>query len=121
MSKKICFAISSIKQLDKLIRSKKDNKNILIIYIKNNLIKGLGIDWLNTFIKITKKKYKDLTFKFVVDSGTDYGLSQLLLKEDIDYLKLKSNKIIMNKINQIAKKNNVLFNVSFDVLDLSKK
>ena len=33
---------------------------------------------------------------------------------------LKNNKIILNKINQIAKQNKVLLNPTFDVVDLTK-
>ena len=120
MIKKKCFVVNSINQLNKLISLNKIKRKTLIIFIKNNLITGFGIDWLNTYIKIIKKKYKDYNFKFVVDSGKDYGLSQLLMKEDIDFLMLKSNKIILNKINQIAKKNKVLLNPNFDVVDISK-
>ncbi len=67
-----------------------------------------------------KNKYKTHNIKFFIDSGYDQGLSILLTHENIDYLKLKNNKIILNKINQIAKKNKVLLNPNFDVVDLTK-
>ena len=33
---------------------------------------------------------------------------------------IKNNKFVLNKINQIAKKNKVLLNPTFDVVDLTK-
>ena len=114
-----CFSVSSYSQIEKLLESKK-TKTILIIYIKSNLIKGFGIDWLRVLINLIKKNYKQFKIKFYVDSGTDYGLSILIIRENIDYLKLRSNKIILSKINQMAKKNKVVLNPNFNVVDLSK-
>ena len=114
-----CFSVSSYSQIEKLLESKK-TKKILIIYIKSNLIKGFGIDWLRVLINLIKKNYKQFKIKFYVDSGTDYGLSILIIRENIDYLKLRSNRIILNKINQMAKKNKVVLNPNFNVVDLSK-
>ena len=114
-----CFSVSSYSQIEKLLESKK-TKKILIIYIKSNLIKGFGIDWLRVLINLIKKNYKQFKIKFYVDSGTDYGLSILIIRENIDYLKLRSNKIILSKINQMAKKNKVVLNPNFNVVDLSK-
>ena len=50
----------------------------------------------------------------------DYGLSILIMRENIDYLKIKTNKEILKKINQIAKKNKVVLNPNFNVVDISK-
>ena len=44
----------------------------------------------------------------------------LLIRQNIDYIKLKSNDILLKKINQIAKKNKVLLNPNFNVVDLTK-
>ena len=120
MEKKTSFAICSYIQLQKLIESKKNKKKVLIIFIKNYLIKGFGIDWLRTFIKLINKNCREFKIKFYVDSGKDYGLSLLIIKENIDYIKLSSNKIILNKIKQIAKKNKVVLNPNFNVVDLTK-
>ena len=120
MIKRKCFSIESLLQLEKLLELKKNKKEILIIFIKYYLIKGFGVDWLNGFIKIVGKNFKKYNIKFYVDSGNDHGLSILIIKEKIHYLKLKSNEIILNKINQIAKKNKVLLNPDFDVVDFSK-
>ena len=120
MLNKKCISINTYLQLTNLIKLKKNKRTILIIFIKNYLIKGFGIEWLNNFINIIKKNYKEYNIKFYVDSGNDHGLSILLLKENINYLKLKSNKTILSKINQIAKKNKVILNPNFSVIDLSK-
>ncbi len=118
--KKICISINNYFQFEQLIQYKINKRKILIIFIKNYLVKGLGIDWLNVFIKLIKKNYSEYNVKFYVDAGNDYGLSILILKENIDYLKLKSNNIIIAKISQIAKKNKVLLNPNFDVVEFSK-
>ena len=120
MIKRNCFSIKTYLQFEKLIQIKKNKNKVLVIYIKNYLIKGLGIEWLKTLQKLIKKNYSKYNIKFYVDVGYDYGLSILIIKEDIDYLKLKSNKIILKKINQIAKKNKVVLNPNFDVVEVSK-
>ncbi len=120
MLNKNCFSINTYLELEKLIRVKKNNKNKLIIHIKNYLIRGFGIEWLNTLIELVSKNYPKNNIKFYVDAGDDQGLSILILREKIHYLKLRSNKTILNKINQIAKKNKVLLNPDFNVIDLSK-
>ena len=120
MLNKKCYSINSFRQIEELILIRNNKKKILVIFIKNYLIKGFGIDWLRTLIKIVSKKYSNHNIKFFVDTGHDYGLSILILKENIDFIKLQSNKIILNKINQIAKKNKVLLNPNFNIIDLTK-
>ena len=120
VSEKICYSINTYDQFQKLVGLKKNKRKILIIFIKNYLITGLGIDWLNALIKLAKKNYSKYNIKFYVDAGNDHGLSILIIRENIHYLKLRSNKIILNKINDIAKKNKVLLNPNFDVVDLAK-
>ena len=120
MSKKICFAVSTLTQIESLVEFRKSKFKTSIILIKYFLIKGFGIEWLRSLINLTNKKYKTHNIKFFVDSGYDQGLSILLTHENVDYIKLKNNKIVLNKINQIAKKNKVLLNPTFDVVDLTK-
>ena len=115
MSKKKCFSINNFFQLEKLIEEKKNKQKIIIIYFANYLVTGFGLEWLRTFINLTKKKYKNINIKFYIDSGNNSGLSVILLKENINYLKLKSNKIILGKINSISKKNKVVLNPNFVV------
>ncbi len=120
MFKKKCFSINSYLQFEQLIKYKHNKKEILIVFIKNYLIKGFGVDWLKILINSINKKYNKYNIKFFVDSGNDYGLSIQIMEQNIDYLKIRTNKIILNKINQIAKKNKVSINPDFNVVDLSK-
>ena len=120
MSKKDCFAIKTFFQFKDIIKYKKNKKKILIIFIKYYLIKGFGIDWLKTFINLINKNYSEYNIKFYVDAGSDHGLCVLITKEKIDYIKLKSNKVILNKIKDITKKNKVLLNPDFNIVDVSK-
>ncbi len=116
MLKKDCYSISTLEQFKKLIHLKKNKKKILIVFIKNNLITNFGIDWLRSLVDLIKTNYSDFKVKFYVDCADDYGLSILIIKEKIDYIKLNSNKIILKKINQIAKKNKVLLNPDFNII-----
>ena len=115
-----CFSVNTYSDIEQLIKFRKNKKKILVIFIKYYLINGFGVDWLNTFIELIKKNYPGQNIKFYVDSGNNYGLSILILRENIQYLKLKSNKIILEKINQIAKKNKVVLNPNFNVVEVSK-
>ena len=120
MPKKVCFAVSTLIQIESLIEFRKSKFKTSIILIKYFLIKGFGIEWLRSLINYINNKYKTHNIKFFVDSGYDQGLGILLIHQNIHYIKLKNNKIILNKINQIAKKNKVLLNPTFDVVDLTK-
>ena len=60
-----------------------------------------------------------MSFKLYVDANTDYGLSIELISIKINYIKLRCNNKIIKKINQIAKKNKVLLNPPFHIVDLS--
>ncbi len=120
MTNKRCFSIKTYFEFEKLIKVKKNKKKILVIFIKNYLVIGLGIDWIKVIIKLIKKNYSEYNIKFYIDAGNNHGLSILILKENIDYIRLKSNKIVLTKINQIAKKNKVLMNPDFDVIEVTK-
>ena len=115
-----CFCINSYFQFENLIQHKKNKRKTLIIHIRNNLVESFGIEWLSSLIQLINKNYKNYNIKFYVDTGNNYGLSILIMKENIHFLKLKANNIIMRKINQIAKKNKVLLNPSFNIVNVSK-
>ncbi len=120
MTKRKCFSISTYLQFEELIKLNKNKRKVLIILIKNYLVKGFGADWVNTFIDLIKKNYPEYNIKFFVDCGNDSGLSITFLNEKIDYLKIRSNSIVLKKINQIARKNKVLLNPNFNIVELSK-
>ncbi len=120
MIKKKCYSVSSYFQFKELIKLKKNKRRILVIFIKNYLVEGFGVNWLFNFLNLIKKNYKEYNLKFYIDSGTDYGLSSLIIHENIDYLKLKSNKVVLKKISQLAKKNKVLLNPNFHIVDFEQ-
>ena len=62
-------------------------------------------------------EYKN-SFEIYVDANYNFGLAIELIDLKTHYIKLKSNQIILKKINQIAKKNKVLLNPSFRIVDL---
>ena len=116
----ICFAVNTLKQAEEVICESGQNNIKPIIYIKYYLIRGFGIDWINSFRKLIKDFYPNNSFKLYVDANYNYGLSIELIKYKIDYIKLKSDPEILKKIKQIAKKNKVLLNPSFRIVDISK-
>ncbi len=120
MANKSCFELSTFKEIDKLVNTRKLSNEETIIFVKNFIIKGFGVDWLKAIKKLIKNKHNNHKINFYVDSGYDYGLSIMLIRNNVKYIKLKSNKTIIKKINQIAKKNKVLLNPTFDIVKASK-
>ena len=118
--KVICFAVNTLKQAEEVIFEANRNNIIPIIFIKYYLIKGFGIDWIKSLRVLLAKSHPKYSFKLFVDSNTDYGLSIELIQTKIHYIKIKSNPKVLKKIKQIAKKNKVLLNPSFPIVDLSK-
>ena len=117
MSKKKCFAINSYYQIEKIVSKNRRKYKVLVIFIKYYLIQGLGIDWLNTLIILSKKRHKGVNIEFYVDCGYDNILSIKMATAKIDYIKLKGNSVILKKIKSIANKNKVLLNPSFNIVD----
>ncbi len=119
MSKKLCFSISTYAQLENLINKRNRINEKTIVYIKNHLIKGFGIEWLRSLKLIGKKINKNHKVVFFVDCGYDYGLSIMLIKEEIEYIRLKANSNILAKINNICTINKVLLNPDFNIVNPS--
>ena len=118
MIKKKCYSISNYRQLLSVTNINKNK--IIVIYIKYRLVNGFGVDWLRTIINFSYKLRKKSSVEFYVDCGTNYGLCVLLIEEKINYLKIKTNNIILKKISQMAKKNKVLLNPKFDIVKFTK-
>ena len=116
-----CFSVSTYKQLEDLINIRNRIENKTIIHIKYYLIKGFGIEWLKTLQLIVSKIDRKHKIIFYVDCGYDYGLSILLIKEKIKYIRLKANTKILRKINNICHRNKVLLNPDFNIVNHSNK
>ena len=115
---KYCFAINSFQQASETIEFL-NSKNIdATIYIKYYLIDRLGIEWINMFNSLLKKSKKK--YKLYLDCKKNYGLAMNLIEKKIHYLKIDANSETLKKLNQIAKKNKVLLNPKFSIVDLSK-
>ena len=118
-NKFICFAVNTLKQAEETIKEANKNNIKPIIFIKYYIVKGFGIDWIKTLQLLLASSFSQNSFKLYVDANTDYGLSIELISIKINYIKLRCNHKIIKKINQIAKKNRVLLNPSFRIVDLS--
>ena len=118
-NKFICFAVNTLKQAEETIQESNKNNIKPIIFIKYYIIKGFGVDWIKALQLLLASSFPQNSFKLYVDANTDYGLSIELINIKINYIKLRCNHQIIKKINQIAKKNRVLLNPSFRIIDLS--
>ena len=119
-SKNYSFAINSYNQAVNVIITCQKFKIFPIIYIKYFMINGLGPDWIKEFNDLLKQKFSKKKFKLFVDCKKNYGLFINLVEQEIDYLKINAKKETYKRLNQIAKKNKVLLNPKFSVLDFSK-
>ena len=118
-NKFICFAVNTLKQAEETIQEANYNNIKPIIFIRYYILKGFGIDWIKTLQSILVSSFPKNSFELYVDANTDYGLGIELISIKISYIKLRCNNNIIRKINQIAKKNRVLLNPSFRIVDLS--
>ena len=117
---KYSFAINSYHQAVKTINACHSRKIFPIIYIKYFIVDGFGPDWLKEFNNLLIKQFPSKTFKIYVDCKKNFGLFINLVEQKINYLKFDSKKESLKKLNQIAKKNKVLLNPQFSVIDLSR-
>ena len=120
MKKKLySYAVINFKQAEEVIKASKENNIKPIIFIKNSILIGFGVDWIKALISLLAKKFPRNSFEFYVDCSRDYGFAIELIENKIDFIKLNTNTIILKKINNIAMKNKVLLNPSFNIVDLS--
>tara|TARA_B100001250_G_scaffold406992_1_gene426999 strand:- start:145 stop:567 length:423 start_codon:yes stop_codon:yes gene_type:complete len=119
INKQISFSINTYKQAKEVIEELKKYKVIPILHIKNYLIKRFGIEWIISLKKMLEKDFPSNSFKFSVDAKSDYGLVINLANNKINFIELKSDQKILKKIGQICKKNRVLLNPTFRIVDLS--
>ena len=120
-NKLFAFTINTIDQAEKIILEAKIYKVKPIIHIKNYLVKGLGSDFIYTFQNMLISKFGEKSFKLYVDCGLDNSLSISMIVKKINYVKLRSSPIVLTKINNIASKNRVLLNPSFNIVDFRNR
>ena len=111
------FSINTLNQAEDIILEAKKYKIKPILHFKKYILKGFGSDFILAFQKILKSKFGNSSFKMFVDCGFDSSLSIRMACKKIDYIKLRGNLVIIKKVGDIATKNRVLLNPSFNIVD----
>ncbi len=118
MTRKLyAFSINNLDQAEDILKVAKIYNIKPILHFKNYILKGLGSDFILTFQKILIAKFGKSSFKVFVDCGFDSSLSIRMATEKIDYIKVRGNLVILKKVMNIAHKNRVLLNPSFNIVD----
>ncbi len=118
MKKKlVAFTINTLEQAENIILESKIYKIIPILYLKKYFLIGFGSDFILTFQDMLISKFGKSSFKLFVDCGFNQSLTIKMANKKINYLKLNGNSIILSKIKNIAEKNRVLLNPSFNIVD----
>ena len=118
MKKKLnAFTVNTLSQAEVIILEAKTYKIKPILYFKNYLLKGFGSDFILTFQKKLKTKFGNSSFKIFIDCGFDSILSIRLATKKIDFIKLRGSLVVLKKVKNITKKNRVLLNPSFNIVD----
>ncbi len=118
MKKKLfVFTINTLEQAERVIIESKIYGFKPILHLKNYFIKGFGSDFIIAFQNMLSTRFGKSSFKLFVDCGYDHGLGIDMATKKIEYIKLRANKIILSKIKNIADKNKVLLNPSFNIVD----
>ena len=111
------FSINTLNEAENIILEAKNYKIKPILHFKQYILKGFGSDFILSFQKILKSKFGNSSFKIFVDCGFDSSLSIRMASKKIDYIKLRGNLVILKKVRDIANKNRVLLNPTFDIVD----
>lgn len=114
------FTVNTLSQAEIIIFEAKMHKIRPIIHFKYYIIKGFGSEFILYFQKMLISKFGKSSFKFFVDCGNDSSLAVNMASKKIEYIKLRGNSIILEKIKYITDKNRVLLNPSFNVVDCRK-
>ena len=118
MKKKlIAFTINTLEEAESIILGSRIYKIKPILHLKKYFLLGFGVEFILTFREMLTSRYGKSSFKLFVDCGFDQSLAIKIANKKINYLKLKNNSIILSKINNIADKNRVLLNPSFNIVD----
>ena len=111
----------TLEEAESIILGSKTYKVRPILHFKKYFLLGFGAEFILTFQKILVSKFDKSNFKLFVDCGSDQSLAINMANKKINYIKLKKNSIILSKINNIAFKNRVLLNPSFNIVDCRNK
>ena len=111
------FSINTLNEAENIILEAKNYKIKPILHFKQYILKGFGSDFILAFQKILKSKFGNSSFKMFVDCGFDSSLSIKMASKKIDFIKLRGNLVILKKVRDIANKNRVLLNPSFNIVD----
>ena len=115
--KPIAFTVDTLEQAEIIIIENKKYNIKPILHFKRYIIEGFGSEFILTFQNIMISKFGKSSFKLYVDCGFNNGLSINMASKKIEYIKLRGNSIMISKINNIADKNRVLLNPSFNIVD----
>ena len=118
MKRKIeAFTINTLWQAEIIILETKIYKIKPILHFKYYIIKGFGSEFIMNFQEMLMSKFGKSSFKFFVDCGFDSSLGIKLATKKIEYIKLRGNSVILEKIKYITDKNRVLLNPAFNIVD----
>ena len=115
--KQVAFTINTLSEAENVIKEAKNYKIVPTLHFKNYILRGFGTNFIITFRNSLIKRFGLSSFKIFVDCGFDYSLSIKMITKEIDYIKLRGGAIILKKIKNIANKNKVLLNPSFNIVD----
>ena len=118
MNKKLfAFTINTLEEAESVILGSKNYKIKPVLHFKKYFLLGFGPEFILTFRDMLISKFGKSNFKLFVDCGFNQSLAIRMANEKINFLKLKNNSLILSKINNIANKNRVLLNPSFNIVD----
>ena len=118
MSKKLfAFTINTLEEAESVILGSKNYKIKPVLHFKKYFLLGFGPEFILTFRDMLISKFGKSNFKLFVDCGFNQSLAIRMANEKINFLKLKNNSLVLSKINNIANKNRVLLNQSFNIVD----
>ena len=119
-SKKICFNINSYYQASEIVSFCSKNEIVPILFVRYFIINGFGPEWIKELKRLLNNQFSTKKFKLYADSKKNYGLYINLVEQKIDFIKVDSDHETFIKLKQIAKKNKVLLNPGFSIIDLAK-
>ena len=118
MKKKLfAFTINTLEEAESIILVSKTYKTKPILHFKKYFLLGFGTEFILTFREILISKFGKSSFKLFIDCGSNSSLAIIMATKKIDYIKLTGNSVILSKIKNIAFKNRVLLNPSFNIVD----